>query len=78
MLPNKRGGGYRPDPDIRRTVALLFQAVDLAADVVKADPSGNLQEYSKVIETASPNPVLPRDSRCNRLGARSFCLDTAI
>jgi DhnA family fructose-bisphosphate aldolase class Ia len=78
MLPNKRGGGYRPDPDLRRTVALVRQAVELGADVVKADPSGNLREYSKVIETASPNPVLPRDSRCNRLGARSSCLDTAI
>ena len=60
MLPNKRGAGYRPDPDIRKTVALVRQAVELGADVVKADPSENLQEYYKVIETASPKPVLPR------------------
>jgi len=78
MLPNKRGGGYRPDPDLRKTVARVRQAVELGANVVKADPSGNLREYSKVIETASPKPVLPRGGRCNRLGARSFCLDTAI
>jgi class I fructose-bisphosphate aldolase len=60
MLPNKRGAGYKPDPDIRKTVALVRQAVELGADVVKAESSENLQEYYKVIETASPKPVLPR------------------
>ena len=50
-LPNKRGGGYKPAPDIRKTVALVRQAVELGANVVKADPSGNLREHSKVIET---------------------------
>lgn len=60
MMPNKRGGGYKPDPDIRKTVSLVRQAVELGADVVKADPSENPQEYYKVIETASPKPVLPR------------------
>jgi len=60
MLPNKRGGGCKPDPDIRKTVALVRQAVELGADVVKADPSENLQEYYKVLEPASPKAVLPR------------------
>jgi DhnA family fructose-bisphosphate aldolase class Ia len=60
MLPDKRRGGYKLDPDLRRTVSLVRQAVELGADVVKADPSSNLNEYHRVVEAASPKPVLPR------------------
>jgi DhnA family fructose-bisphosphate aldolase class Ia len=60
MLPNKRSGGYGPDPDLDKTVALVRQAVELGADVVKSDPCENLEEFHKVVETASPKPVLPR------------------
>jgi DhnA family fructose-bisphosphate aldolase class Ia len=34
--------------------------VELGADVVKADPCSNLNEYYRVVEAASPKPVLPR------------------
>ena len=60
MMPNEKGGGYKPDPDIPKTVALVRQAVELGADVVKAESFENLVGYSKVIQTASPKPVLPR------------------
>lgn len=60
MLPDKRAGGYKLDPDIRKTVSLVRQAVELGADVVKADPAENLDQYHRVVEAASPRPVLPR------------------
>jgi fructose-bisphosphate aldolase, class I len=59
MLPDKRRGGYKLDPDLRRTISLVRQAVELGADVVKADPCANLGEYHRVVEAASPKPVLP-------------------
>jgi class I fructose-bisphosphate aldolase len=43
-----------------RTVALVRQAAEFGADIVKADPRGNLQEHFKMIQTAAPKPVLPR------------------
>ncbi len=60
MLPDKKAGGYKLDPDLRRTISLVRQAVELGADVVKADPCDNLSEYHRVVEAASPKPVLPR------------------
>jgi DhnA family fructose-bisphosphate aldolase class Ia len=60
MLSDKRHGGYQLDPDLRKTVSLVRQAVELGADVVKADPAENLDQYHRVIEAASPKPVLPR------------------
>jgi DhnA family fructose-bisphosphate aldolase class Ia len=60
MLPERRRGGYKMDPELSRTVSLVRQAVELGADVVKADPCSNLNEYHLVVEAASPKPVLPR------------------
>jgi DhnA family fructose-bisphosphate aldolase class Ia len=60
LLPDKRRGRYRLDRDIRRTVSLARQAVELGADVVKADLAENFQEYHRIVEAASPRPVLPR------------------
>jgi DhnA family fructose-bisphosphate aldolase class Ia len=60
MLPDKRRGGYKLDPDIRRTVSLARQAVELGADVVKADLAENVHEYHRIVEAASPRPLLPR------------------
>jgi len=53
-------GEYRPDPDIHRNVALVRQAVELGADVLKTDSFENLDEFEKIIEAASGRPVLPR------------------
>lgn len=53
-------GNYQPEPDIRRNVALVRQAVELGADVVKAESFENLDEYPQIIEAASGRPVLPR------------------
>lgn len=40
--------------------ALVRQAVELGADVVKADPTDDLEEYHEVVEVAAPVPVLVR------------------
>ncbi len=53
-------GGYEVDGDADRIVALVRQAVELGADVVKADPTDDLDEYGRVIETAGRCPVLVR------------------
>ena len=59
MIPDDRGG-YKINPDIGKTVALARQAVELGADIVKADIAENLHEYHRVVEAASPRPLLPR------------------
>lgn len=59
MQPDKGNGGHRPDLDVGRNVALVRQAVELGADIVKANSLDHIQEYHKVIEAASGKPVLP-------------------
>jgi len=59
MIPDGKGG-YKTNPDIRKTVALARQAVEFGADVVKADIAENLDEYHLVVEAAAPRPLLPR------------------
>jgi class I fructose-bisphosphate aldolase len=60
MRANEEAGGYMVDGDIAKIVPLVRQAVELGADVVKADPSDDLDEYHRVIETAAGVPVLVR------------------
>jgi class I fructose-bisphosphate aldolase len=52
-------GGYTVDGDVGKIVALVRQAVELGADVIKADPTDDLSEYHRVVETARV-PVLVR------------------
>jgi fructose-bisphosphate aldolase, class I len=52
-------GGYTVDGDVGKIVALVRQAVELGADVIKADPTDDLSEYHRVVETAGV-PVLVR------------------
>ncbi len=60
MLPNEQKGGYMVDGDITKIVPLVRQGVELGADIIKADPCDNVEEYHKVVEAASGKPVLPR------------------
>ncbi|MGM8364891.1 class I fructose-bisphosphate aldolase [Virgibacillus sp. W0181] len=60
MLPNDVKGGYMVDGDIHKIMALVRQAVELGADVIKADPCDNVEEYHRVIEVASGVPILVR------------------
>jgi fructose-bisphosphate aldolase, class I len=52
--------GYEVDGDADRIVTLVRQAVELGADVVKADPTDDLDDYPRVIEVAAGKPVLVR------------------
>ncbi len=60
MQSNEEVGGYMVDGDIDKIVPLVRQAVELGADIIKADPCDNLDDYSLIIEAASGKPVLPR------------------
>ncbi|MGO4545504.1 class I fructose-bisphosphate aldolase [Paenibacillus sp. 2TAB23] len=60
MLPNEQKGGYMVDGDITKIVPLVRQGTELGADIIKADPCDNVEDYHKVVEAASGKPVLPR------------------
>jgi len=57
--PNAQAGGYMVDGDASKIVPLVRQATELGADVIKADPTDDVSDYHKVVETARV-PVLVR------------------
>ncbi len=59
MRANDARGGYQPDGSKELIVALVRQARELGADVIKADPTDDPEDYHAVIETARC-PVLVR------------------
>ncbi|PTX94633.1 aldolase [Opitutus sp. ER46] len=58
--PHEQAGGYQVDGDERKILPLVRQAVELGADVVKADPTDDVTLYHRVIEVAGSVPVLVR------------------
>jgi len=58
--PNQKAGGYMVDGDPNKIIPLVRQAVELGADVIKADPTDDAGVYHKVVETAGKIPVLVR------------------
>ena len=58
--PNEKAGGYMVNGDETAITYLVRQAVELGADIVKADPTDEVSRYYKVIEAASGIPVLVR------------------
>jgi DhnA family fructose-bisphosphate aldolase class Ia len=59
LIPDDNGG-YKVNPDIQKTIALARQAVELGADIVKADLAEQLDEYHLVVQASAPKPLLPR------------------
>ena len=57
---NAKAGGYRVDGDPEKIIPLVRQAVELGADIIKADPTDDVSVYNKVIEIAGGIPVLVR------------------
>ncbi len=57
---NEKAGGYMVDGDPLRILPLVRQAVELGADVIKADPTDDVGVYHDVIEMAGDIPVLVR------------------
>ncbi len=60
MKDNASAGGYMVDGDIDKILPLVRQAVELGADIIKADPCDNVSDYHKVIQVAAGKPVLVR------------------
>ena len=60
FAPNAEMGGYQVDGDVEKIVPLVRQAVELGADIIKADPTDAASIYGRVIETAGEIPVLVR------------------
>jgi len=58
--PNSEAGGYMVDGNIKLISPMVRQAVELGADLIKADPTDDPEEYHKVIELAGDVPVLVR------------------
>ena len=48
------------DGDPEKIIPLVRQAVELGADIIKADPTDDVSAYHKVIEIAGTVPVLIR------------------
>jgi len=59
MLPNDVRGGYLVDGDADKIVTLVRLATEMGADIIKADPTANPQDFHRVVEAARV-PVLAR------------------
>ena len=59
MLPNDVRGGYQVDGDAEKIVTLTRLATEMGADIIKADPTSDPQDFHRVIEAARV-PVLAR------------------
>ena len=59
MLPNDVRGGYQVDGDADKIVTLVRLAAEMGADIIKADPTTNAEDFHRVIEAARV-PVLVR------------------
>lgn len=59
MLPNAVRGGYQVDGDAEKIVTLVRLAAEMGADVIKADPTTDPEDFHRVVEAARV-PVLAR------------------
>ena len=58
--PNAKAGGYMVDGNPDKIIPLVRQGVELGADIIKADPTDDVNLYHKVVQVASGIPVLVR------------------
>ncbi|MEZ5324461.1 MAG: aldolase [Verrucomicrobiales bacterium] len=58
--PNSKAGGYMVNGDVTAITYLARQAVELGADIIKADPTDDVSQYHQVVTVASGIPVLVR------------------
>lgn len=76
MKDNASAGGYMVDGDLDKIMALVRQAVELGADIIKADPCDDPTQYHRVIEIAGDIPVLVRGG--GRVGEQEILQRTAV
>jgi DhnA family fructose-bisphosphate aldolase class Ia len=60
VMKEGASGGYSVNGDINLIVPLVRQAVELGADIIKADPTDDPSDYHHVVRTATGIPVLVR------------------
>jgi len=60
MQDNAVSGGYQVDGTTSKIVTLVRQARELGADLIKADPTTDIEDYHQVVEAAVDVPVLVR------------------
>jgi DhnA family fructose-bisphosphate aldolase class Ia len=60
VMKDAEAGGYTVNGDLESIVAVVRQAVELGADIIKADPTDEPNDYHHVIRTATGIPVLVR------------------
>jgi DhnA family fructose-bisphosphate aldolase class Ia len=53
-------GGYAIDGDLEKMLPLVRQAAELGADLIKADPAEDIEQYHRLIEIAGEAVVLVR------------------
>jgi len=58
--PNQKAGGYMVDGDLEKILPRVRQAVELGADIIKADPTDDVSQYRQVVGIARRVPVLVR------------------
>lgn len=68
-------GAYASDGTTGKVVPLVRQAVELGADVIKADPTDVIEDYHLVVQTAGRVPVLVRGG--GRVGDEALLRRTA-
>ena len=59
MLPNEVRGGYQVDGNAEKIVTLVRLASEMGADIIKADPTDDPEDFHRVVEAARV-PVLVR------------------
>lgn len=60
VMKDNSGGGYMVDGDLDKILPLVRQAIELGADIIKADPCDDVSNYHQVIQVAAGKPVLVR------------------
>ena len=60
VMQDNAKGAYMVDGAIDKILPLVRQAAELGADIIKADPCDNVQDYHRVIEITQGLPVLVR------------------
>ena len=56
VMKQSSKGGYEVNGDLEKIVPLVRQAVELGADIIKADPCDDPSQYHEVIRTATRHP----------------------
>lgn len=60
VMKDASAGGYTSDGTTQKIVPLVRQAVELGADIIKADPTDDAADYHRVVQAAGRAPVLVR------------------